>query len=393
MARILFYLPVVTPWWFDNIVAPLIRSLAASSEVHVLVPPLWRNTGVGPVQVEGCSSIPSLQWHIVNDPSHHSLRTYPAHPDGVVEFVQSLAPDYVFCRSADIVTPGRFPGQIIHLMEAGASPLSTPATWIILQRDFWCHGAMPVLSEEEREAVRSAFFNPWKRMLDEFDRVRPFSLPRSTVLSDFGLPPDRKIIALPLEYENPEAFTRFHNRFERNLDLIRYVVEELNDEYVLAITDHPLNCKYLDNSDVYSAIEALGARAHLVPNTNANNLPTDLLIKSCDGLIVQNTKAIYSGAFFGKPTLRLSNRPTAEWLGAHDKMSAFLAQVTSGAASAAFDQAQLWFGFHLMHEVIDPATISGAEILCRADQPFSLDRLATGLARFEAHQRALDKAA
>ena len=102
MTRVLFYLPVVTPWWFDNIVAPLIRTLAVDSEVHILVAPLWRNTGIGPDQIAGCSAIPNLLWHIVDDPDHRSLRTSPTDPDGLVAFVRSIAPDYVFCRSADV---------------------------------------------------------------------------------------------------------------------------------------------------------------------------------------------------------------------------------------------------------------------------------------------------
>lgn len=389
MARVLFYLPVVTPWWFDNIVAPLIRSLAAASEVHILVPPLWRNTGIGPAQVEGCSTVPGLQWHIVHDPNHQSLRTSPADADGVVEFVQNIAPDYVFCRSADIATPGRFPGQVIHLLEAGASPFTIPATWVILQRDFWHHGAMPALREEDAGAVRSAFADTWQRIRGRFD---PCGEPSDRVLADLGLPQDRKVLALPLEYEHEEAFTTFHNQFERNVDLIHHLAEKLSDEYVLAITDHPLNYKHVDNSETHAAIEALGPRAHLLPNPAASSSPTDLLIKHCAGLVVQNTKAIYSGAFFGKPTLRLSNRPTAEWIHAHDCMEGFLNQIASGGGGAAVDQAQLWFGFHLMHEVVDPATISGAEILHRIDQPLSLGRIEGGLARLEGHLRGLNKA-
>ncbi len=46
--KIMFYLPVVTPWWFVNIITPLIRSAARDAEVFVLVPPRWRNTGIGP---------------------------------------------------------------------------------------------------------------------------------------------------------------------------------------------------------------------------------------------------------------------------------------------------------------------------------------------------------
>lgn len=393
MARVLFYLPVVTPWWFDNMISPLIGTLATNSEVHIVVPPLWRNTGVGPAQVEGCSSIPGLKWHIVNDPKHRSLRTHPADPDGVVEFVQSIAPDYVFCRSADITTPSRFPGKIVHLLESGASPFVSPPGGIILQRDFWHHGAMPVLSDEDRRVLDAAFAKTWKQMQNRFESKSPFRLPRHRALEQMGLPKDRKVIALPLEYEHEEAFTSFHNRFERNLDLIDQVVEALDDEFVLAIADHPLNYKHVDNHRVYSAIKALGSRAQLVPNPDARYWPTTLLIKNCDGLVVQNTKALYAGAFFGKPTLRLSHRPTADWIGAHGEIAPFLSAAKAGRGGASVEQARLWFAFHIMHEVIAPAKISAEEILDRMDRPFSRDRLQSGLERFETHQSEVDWAA
>ena len=393
MERILFYLPVVTPWWFDNVIVHLIRTLADATEVHVLVPPLWRNTGIAPEQLMGCASLSNVRWHIADGPSHPSLRTSPADPDEMVEFARSIDPTHVFCRSADIATPSRFPGKVWHLTEAGAPPLSTCSGWIILQPELWHHGAMTELADEDRKLIQEMFGRTWKRMRNRTEHEKAFRLPRAKALQSLGLPENRRIIALPLEYEHEETFTAFHNRFERNIDLIHHLAEQLDDEFVLAITDHPLNYKYVDNAKVCEAIASLGERAHLVPNPGGDYLPTDLLIKHCDGLVVQNTKAIYAGAFFGKPILRLSNRPSAEWLGAHTDPATFQTAVLSNQESPGEDQARLWFGYHVLHEIIDPATISAAEILDRLDRPFARDRLNAGLERIDAYQRQIDLAA
>jgi hypothetical protein len=393
MTRVLFYLPVVTPWWFDNIVAPLIRTLAVDSKVHILVAPLWRNTGIGPDQIAGCSAIPNLLWHIVDDPDHRSLRTSPTDPDGLVAFVRSIAPDYVFCRSADVATPSRFPGKVVQLLEAGAPPFAFPSDRIIFQRDFLHHGAMPMLDGADRHALDATFAGAWQRMRSRFDSQPPFCLSREAALEWMGLPRDRKIVALPLEYEHEEAFTGFHGPFTRNLDLIEHLADALDDDCVLAITDHPLNYRYIDNRPVYAMIEALGDRAHLVPNAVARYWPTTLLIQNCDGLVVRDTKALYAGAFFGKPTLRLSHRPTADWIGAHDDVASFLEDVRAGRGGARIDDASRWFAFHILHEVISPTEISSADILDRIDMPFSGDRLRAGLARFEAQQGEVDLAA
>lgn len=393
MARILFYLPTVTPWWFDNIVGHMVRACSAVGEVHVMVPPLWRNTGIGPEQLLPFADCPSVNWHIVDGDDHPSMRTSPADPDALVELARSIDPSYVFCRSADLATPARFPGKLRHLVEAGAPPLSTSSSWIILQPDFWNHGAHCDLAEPDRAAIEKLFRATWKQMRDQAEHGMSFRLPRSRALDDMGLPGDRKIIALPLEYEHEEAFTAFHNRFERNVDLIHHLVERIDGEFLLALTDHPLNHKYVDNSRLHDSIAALGDRVRLVPNPDAVHEPTEHLIKHCDGLVVQNTKAIYSGAFFAKPTLRLSNRPSAEWLSVHDGLDAFLLAVRSGEAGVAEDRARLWFGYHVLHEIVDPSTLTGDEILDRVDRPFSRDRLATGLERIETYQRRIDLAA
>lgn len=388
MTRVLFYLPVVTPWWFDNIVAHLIDSLSVEAEVHVLAPIPWRNTGVGPDQVRKVAAVGAVHWHIVDAEGHQSLRTAPEDADGVVEFVRSIAPDYVLCRSADIATPARFPGRLVYLMEAGAPPFPTDPGWIVLQKDFWHHGALPPLSDADREAIDAEFADIWRAMRDPLCHRDQFGLPRGEALAAMGLPADRKIIALPLEYEHEEAFTQFHGRFVRNLDLIAHVAGRLSGDHVLAITNHPLNYRYAHDPCLEDAIGALGGRAHLVPNPDACNLPTDWLIRNCDGLIVQNTKAIYSGAFFGKPVLRLSRRPSAGWLRVSGDMEHFLGRIGAGDGVAE-DRARRWFGHHLLHETFDAATISGAELLDRIDRPFAATRIAAGRERLEAYMRGI----
>jgi len=393
MPTVLFYLPVVTPWWFHNIVLPLIKALYGAAVVHILAPPMWRNTGIGPDEVAACSSLPDLQWHIVAGEDHSSLRTKPDDPEGLVGFVRSLNPDYVFCRSADIETPSAFPGKVVHLLEGGAPPFRTPSEWIILQRDFWHHGSMPHLEADDRALVEAGFAPNWARMRTRLEQEMPFCLPRAQALESLGLPTDRKIIMLPLDYEHEEMFSSIHHRYERNIDLIHAVMDWIDDRFLVAITDHPLNYQHIDNSRVHAAIEALGDRARLVPNDPEGRYSvTDLLIKHGDGLIVQNSKAIYSGAMFGTPMLRLSSRPTADWIGVLTEVDEFLSEVTAGRRGAAEDQLRLWYGCHILHEIIDPAAISAGEILDRLDRPYSRERLAGGLSRFEAHQRKIGAA-
>lgn len=386
MKRVLFYLPVVTPWWFDHMIAPLIRTLAPVAEVHVLVPKLWRNTGIEAAQLKACAELEGVRWHIIDGDGHRSLRTEPEDPEGLIAFVQSIDPDYTLCRSADIVTPAAFPGKVVHLIEAGSPPVPT-GRWIWFQRDFWHHGAIASLSDAEREAVTSRFGDTWTRIWSTLND-RPFmAAPRDEALHAMGLPSDRKIIALALEYEHREAFTTMHNRFRRNLELLEHVVSGLDDRFFLAITDHPLNYRYVDNASLYAAIEQLEGRAKLVANPAMDQETTDLLVRHCDGLIVQNSKTTYAGAMFGKPILRLSHRPTAPWLRVQSELSPFLDGVAEGASGPVEDDARLWFAMHLTHEVFDPQTLSAEAFFDRMDRRFSADRLADGLDRLEKYHR------
>ena len=73
-ARIMFYLPVVTPWWFEYIVVHLIRVMARAHETHVLIPPLWHNTGLGEGQLHLIQDLDHVQWHLLDGPDHPLLR-------------------------------------------------------------------------------------------------------------------------------------------------------------------------------------------------------------------------------------------------------------------------------------------------------------------------------
>ena len=115
----------------------------------------------------------------------------------------------------------------------------------------------------------------------------------------------------------------------------------------------------------------------------------DLLFKHCDGAIVQNSKSIYSAAYFGKPILRLSDRPTAPWLNASEDVDAYFDRFQQGTPRAPeAAHARTWFGLRVMHDVIDPLELSLEEMIDRVERPFDPARMARGLERFERLERA-----
>ena len=71
--RVLFYLPVVTSWWFENIIVPLLEKLVADNEVHILAPIFWKGTGVGQDQYDLCAHLPQICWHVVTDQDHTTM--------------------------------------------------------------------------------------------------------------------------------------------------------------------------------------------------------------------------------------------------------------------------------------------------------------------------------
>lgn len=351
--RVLFYLPVITEWWFDNIMTHLIRAAARDAEVHVAVPPSWRLTGITERQLRDCIDLPDIRWHILGGEGHESLRTVPSNPDALIEFVRGIDPDYTFCRSADMATPYRFPGKVCFVMEASMPPFPEP-TWIYLQSGgagIYDHGLMPALDAEQRAYLQAQVAPGWDRLHHRYPDV---DAARRAYLVQAGLPLDRKILALPIDYEGQENFFYpLHRVTPPNAEFVAELAARIGDDMVLALTKHPIEHQ-LTYDDVESVAAQMPDRVRLVATPDDSGNATLQLIRYSDGLIVRDSKAFAASAFFGKPTLRLTRFATGEWMNAYADVDAFLDAVRAGTARrAAAEDARAWFGFHHANNVFD----------------------------------------
>lgn len=380
--RILFYLPVVTPLWFERVIVPMVRVLRPHAELHVLVPALWRNTGVARQNLAKCADLADVHWHIVEGAGHESLRVAPDDADGLVAFVESLAPDHVLCRAAETATAARFPGKLHHILEVGAPPLRTIPFGVILQPELFEFGAMPALAASQAAELDSLFAPRWAAAHQWLGRTWPFNLGREEALALLGVPTDRKIIAVPLEYDHEENFFSVQHRFRANIDFVTHLLDRVPEDFLLAFTNHPLNVAHGRDAELRAELERLGKRVHFVSAPDPDVKPTDILVQHCDGMIVQNSKAYSVGVLYGKPILRLSHCRSAEWLRAYEDLDAFLAAVAAGTAAVPDpDEARRWFAFRSADEAFDAETIGASELLDRLEHRFSPARWKTGLAR------------
>ena len=349
--HVLFYLPVVTPWWFDNIVAPLIRATARDAQVSVLVPPLWRGTGIGPAQLAVCADLETVDWYILDGDDHPRLRVSAAGEDELFALVDQINPDITLCRSADLDSAARFPGMVRFIMEGAAPPFVTDPTAAWLGETLFDHAMMPSLAPPTRAHFDAAFRPQW-----DAAHARFAGADRDSFLDAADLPHDKRLIALPLEYEHPEMFFGQHNAFASNIDLLDHVAGQLDDDSVLAVTNHPLNDRHCDNGPLLATIAAHGGKVRLVRATGSPGDATMLLAKHCAGMVVGNSKSFGGCAFFGTPMLRLSRFRTGGWMHAYDDFAPFAAALRDGTARDADPaEALSWFAFHLLDRMFDPA--------------------------------------
>jgi len=182
--RILFYLPTVTPWWFSNIVIHVIRTLADREadephEVHVMVPPLWRGTGISKGEAEHIEALPHVHWHLLNGPDHPRLRSDASGEDDLIQFVETIAPDLSLCRSADIKTLAHFPGAVRCMMEGGAPPFNLGNQWLTLKSQLFDHGFLPAMEQDTAARLDLIASDLWD------DMVSRITLPtRAAFLAD-----------------------------------------------------------------------------------------------------------------------------------------------------------------------------------------------------------------
>jgi len=384
--RILFYLPVITPWWFDAIVEPLIRCLAREAEVHVLAPVPWSGTGIGERELAACADLPAVRWHIFDGDSHPSMRTDAEDREDIVEFVQALAPDYVLCRSADCETVRRFPGVVRHLMEGGAGPLAHPTSWIVLQHEPFDHGLMPELDPDARAELDHLFAPVWNALCR---RTAAGEDARRAFRTWAGIPQDRPMLLLPLEYEHEENFFAAHRiGAASNAQLVGEWAGAIDDSCFVAVTIHPLNELHSDNSAVASAVAAHGQRMRLIPTKTPDGQSTTMLLaRDAQGMLLGDSKVYSMGAFFATPMLRRSRFETAPWLNSYSDLGDFLPAVADGGARAAGRRdARSWFAFHVANNLIDPKDpeLTPAALLAHIDRPVDRGRWDAGLARYRA---------
>lgn len=377
--HVLFYLPVVTPWWLDSIVVPMIRAMARDVKVSVLVPPLWHGTGIGPEQLSLCTEIEGVDWYILDGEDHPRLRHSAAGEPDLIALVRALGADLTLCRSADLETPARFPGTVRYIMEGGAPPFETGPAWAWLPETLFDHGLMPPLDPAARALLDIAFRPSWDAALARFGAPD-----REAFLAAAGLPQDKHLIGLPLEYEHEEMFFGQHNSFPSNLALVNRLADQLDDDSVLAVTNHPLNEAHCDNAPLLDAIAARGGKVRLVPAIGASGGATMLLARHCDGMVVGNSKSFGGCAFFGTPMLRLSRFRTGGWMHAYDMFEPFAAGIRAGTARRPDPaDARSWFALHLIDHVFDPTgpDLSTADLVDRVINPVNPTRWGAGLSR------------
>lgn len=382
--RVLFYLPVVTPWWFARIVKPVIAAMAGEHEVHVLAPPPWCNTGIGETEIQQCAHLPDICWHIVNDAGHPSLRTRPIEREALIDFVRQLAPDYTICRSADFDTPKAFPGVVRHITEGAADPLRLGADSFHFTRSPFDHGVLPDL-DRDLIAELDRLIEPFWDAMVQSDRLQGV---QQDYLNEWAnLPSDRPIVFLPLEYEHEENFYTMHRvGATPNARLLEDLSERLADRAFLALTNHPLNDQHLDNSAVARIVRRNASRMRLLPGkTPIGTRTSNFLMTTADGVILGDSKVYAMAGFHRTPILRLSRFETGDWMHAYDDLAAFVDALTSGSSARPDGaRAKTWFAYHTANNLNCPRRpdLTAASLIERLDNPCNPERWANNFAYF-----------
>lgn len=385
--RVLFYLPVVTPNWFNDSVSHLIRSAAQQHDVHVIVPPLWKGTGIGQAQLERCADLSNVQWHVIDGDDHPSYRTHPEDPDSLVDFVRQIDPHYTLCRSTDMATPERFPGRVAYLMEGELAPsLFGPGpvggrlqvTW----PDFFAFGVVPPLSDDERRWLLDATASRWRAM------AAAHAADRAHALTELGLPADRKLVAVPLQCQGDDNFFgQVHGLQESPDAFVERIAAALGPEYLLAVSLHPIDVREDRRTPALARIAQMDpdrVRIASIGVERFRGAVTETLLQHADALAVAESKSIMIAALHGMPILRISSHTTAPWVHAYDDPDAFAAALRAGdAAKPAPEDALVYYGYHYANNAFIAAQTHFDDVLARIERPHDPARWerALGIAR------------
>ena len=343
--RILFFLPVITPWWFDHIVTPMLRRLhdhADLAEIHVMVAPLWRNTGIAGEQLAPIAGLSKLRWHIIDEADPEMFRRAAHKIPGLLDSVAAIAPDLTLARSADFDTPARFPGIVRYIMEGAAAPFVTDPAWVVLEERPFEYGAMP-----DDIALTGACV---ERVAPVWDHARAAAVPREVGRAELGLPADRAVLAVPLQYEHGENFYLEHAAYPGGIALLSALLDRVPADVLIAVSDHPLNRLYVNRTalDYFAASHA--DRIRLITADNA----TARLTLAADAVLTDLSKTWSLAAFAGTPLLHVGAYPVAGWLWANTDLAAI---GQGGLLAPDTDAVRRWFAWHLAGRLLRPEAV------------------------------------
>lgn len=394
--RILFYLPAVTPWWFEHIILPLVEKLVVDHEVHILAPVLWSGTGLSQRELDLCQHLPQVNWHVVSDKDHPSMRTNAVQRAPILDFVRQLDPDFVLARTADFETLEGFPGIVRHITEGGADPLILPAEAVCFTKTPFDHGVLPPLGEDQRSTLDHLIEPYWQA----FVNAPEAQLPAQSAFRQWAdLPYDRPTLFLPLEYENEENFYSIHRKGSTpNVALVEECLAQLDGRAFLVLTNHPLNDLYVDNSALEQLAESNQGQVRLLSGeTPSKSRTTRFMMRAADGVLLGDSKCYSLAGLCGTPIYRQTRFSTGEWLNASTDLDAFVTAVRRGnAARPDAATARIWFAYHAANNLVSPNDpgLTGADLLDRLTNPFSPARWEQNLDLFaQSWQRDEDMAA
>jgi hypothetical protein len=379
--KILFYLPVITPWWFDNVIAPMLRALdndADVSEQHVMVAPLWRNTGIDGHQLAPLADLTKVSWHIVDQGEPDEFRMNGAALEGLVDLVHEIGPDLTLARSSDLETPRQFPGTVRYVMEGAAAPFETDSNWFVLDEQPFGLGVMPTEAVPTAERCQIALEDIWAMM----DERRVLEDGASEWRKLLGLPGDRPVISVPLQYEHEENFFGSHASFSRGTELIQRLLETLDSEIYLAVTDHPLNRLYTSRTMVDLLIADNRDRVGLCV---AEPLPygaTGLLAARADAMLSDLSKSWSMAAYCGTPIVHVGRNPIADWVHAANGLEQINGHLAHrGMAGADATAARLWFSWHLAARLMVPQNVTLDALMRQIDGVVTDEQIAESAER------------
>lgn len=384
--KVLFYLPVVTPWWFEAIIVPMLRALhkdGAPVELHVMIAPMWRGTGIEAEHLLIAADLTAVHWHVIDEGEPDQFRLVGAEVPGLLDLVAAIAPDVTLARAADCAIARQFPGIVRFIMEGAAPPFASDPRWVVLDAEPFPQAIVPpeaaALADDCARRLRPAW--------DLAARHAPGGT-RSALRNLIGLPGDRPVLAVPLQYEHPENYFLSLAAFPDGIAMLEHLLAATDDDVLLAVTDHPLNRRHVDRQALSAFIARHTDRVVDCTGWQAS----DRLARCADALVADLSKCWSLAAFHGLPLVDIARKPAAPWLRAAAGAEAFAIDALHAPDRA---EAERWFAWHLATRIIDPARLTLDSLVRAVDGQADEADIAANLTRVMAAQieRAQQEAA